>query len=156
VSTRWNDRLARRALSGPWTDFDDVVSTLEQLRGMFDEGLGTRPGLGLFGATWPRANLADVGNALVLTAEVPGLSDKDVQITLNQGVLTVSGERKTAAPEGFAAYRQERGSLKFSRSFSLPTRVDGERATASVKNGILTVTLEKVADAVPRQIAVTG
>lgn len=155
MSTRWNDRLARRALSGPWTDFDDVVSTLDQLRGMFDEGFA-RPGAGLFGATWPRANLADVGNALVLTAEVPGLSDKDVQITLNQGVLTISGERKTATPEGFAAYRQERGSLKFSRSFSLPSRVDAERATASVKNGILTVTLEKVPDAVPRQIAVTG
>lgn len=131
-------------------DFDDVVNTLDQLRGMFDEGYVTRSG------TWPRANLSDVGTALVLSAEVPGLSEKDVHITLNQDVLTLAGERKVAAPEGFAAYRQERGSLKFSRSFSLPTRVDAERATASVKNGILTVRLEKVPDAVPRQIAVTG
>lgn len=153
MTTRWTTDRARRAFS----DFDEMFSSLEAFRQLMDRAYddGARAERGAVGS-WPRANLADSGTALVLTAEVPGLSDKDVNITLNQDVLTVSGERKTSVPEGYTAYRQERGSIKFSRSFSLPCRVDGEKATAAVKNGILTVTLEKVPDAVPRQIAVTG
>jgi hypothetical protein len=58
------------------------------------------------------------------------------------------------APEGYSAHRQERPAVRFSRSFALPCRVNPEKATAAVKNGILTVTLEKAADAMPRQIAV--
>jgi HSP20 family protein len=160
VLTRLSDRGRERR---QWADLDDVVSTFDQLRSFvdraFDEGgLRVEPGRGIsFSAnSWPRTNLADTGSTLVLTAEVPGLSDKDIQITLNQGVLTISGERQIKVPEGYVAYRQERGAVKFSRSFTLPSRVDAERAAATVKNGVLTVTLEKVPEAVPRQIAVTG
>ena len=99
-------------------------------------------------------NLHDAGAALVVQADVPGLAEKDLQISLNQDVLTISGERKVQAPEGYAVDRQERASVKFSRSFTLPTRVDGEKSTAEVKNGVLTVTLAKTPEAQPRQISV--
>lgn len=151
--TRWNTG---------WSDFDEMFATMNQLRNymdrVFEDSLGGRFSEGRFlpsfAGTWPRANLIDAGSQLVLTAEVPGLSEKDITLTLNQEVLSISGERKVQAPEGYSAHRQERAAVSFSRSFALPCRVDAERASASVKNGILTVTLEKTADAMPRQISV--
>ena len=151
--TRWNTG---------WNEFDEMFSAMNELRSymdrMFDSSLGDRffEGKSLPGGAggWPRANLIDAGSSLVVTAEVPGLVDKDINITLNQDVLTISGERRIQAPEGYRTHRQERPTVTFSRSFALPTRVDAERTGATVKNGILTVTLEKAADAQPRQIAV--
>ena len=151
--TRWNYG---------WDDFEDVFSAMSELRErmdrVFDEAFGGRfwsgRALPFSAGAWPRANLVDAGSNLILTAEVPGLSEKDVKLTLNQDVLTVSGERNVQPPEGYTAHRQERAAVKFSRSFALPCRVDAERTSATVKNGILTVTLEKAAEAKPRQIAV--
>jgi HSP20 family protein len=107
-------------------------------------------------ASWPLANLVDTGPQLVLTAELPGLSERDVKLTLDQEVLTIAGERKNDVPEGYSVHRRERADVSFTRSFALPCRVNAERTSASVKNGILTVTLEKSADAMPRQIAVSS
>lgn len=148
--TRWNN----------WDDFDDMFAAMSQLRTtmdrMFDDAFGgrgaTRP-LSLAGG-WPRANLIDGGASLVLTAEVPGLTEKDLQLSLDQQVLTISGQRDVAAPEGYTTHRQERAGVRFSRSFALPCRVNPERTSATVKDGMLTVTLEKAADAMPKQITV--
>lgn len=151
--TRWNTG---------WSDFDDMFAAMNQLRSymdrVFEDAFGSRfsdgRALPFTAGSWPRANLIDAGSSLILTAEVPGLSDKDLKLTLNQEVLTITGERKAQAPEGYSAHRQERPAVKFSRSFALPCRVDADRTSATVKNGILTVTLAKAADAMPRQIAV--
>jgi HSP20 family protein len=105
-------------------------------------------------ATFPRINLVDAGSQLVVKAELPGLADKDVKLTLNQDVLTIEGERKSDAPEGFSVHRQERNPVRFTRSFTLPCRVDAEKTGASMKDGILTVTLSKAPEAQPRQISV--
>ena len=105
-------------------------------------------------ATWPRLNVFDTGAALVLEAEVPGLKESDIKLEINQDVLSLSGERKPDAPEGYAVHRRERAPVKFSRSLGLPCKVDAERATASLKDGILTVTLPKAPEARPRQISV--
>jgi HSP20 family protein len=151
--TRWNTG---------WSDFDDMFAMMNQLRSymdrVFEDTFGSRfaegRALPFYAGTWPRANLIDAGSNLIVTAEVPGLSEKDIKLTLNQEVLTISGERKVQAPEGYSAHRQERAAVSFSRSFALPCRVNADRSSASVKDGILTVTLEKAADAMPRQIAV--
>ena len=145
-----------------WSGFDEMFSAMSQLRNymdrVFEDAAGGRtwPGsaLSAFRSTWPKANLLDTGKTLTLTAEVPGLSEKDVQVNLNQDVLTLSGERTVETPEGYSTHRQERPAVQFSRSYTLPCRVSPERASATVKNGILTVTLEKAADAMPRQISV--
>jgi HSP20 family protein len=105
-------------------------------------------------SAWPRVNLYDGGSTLVLKADVPGLSEKDVHVTLNESGVSISGERKVAPPEGYSAHRQERASFSFSRSLSLPCKVNPEQTQASVKNGVLTVTLAKAPEAQPRQIAV--
>lgn len=146
-----------------WNDWDDMFSAMNQLRSSMDRVFEDQPTgrawsprapLPTFGGAWPRANLADNGSALIVTAEVPGLSERDVKLSLNQDVLTLAGERKTVVPEGYLNHRQERPMMQFSRSFSLPCAVDPDRATASVKDGILTVTLEKAKEAQPRQISV--
>lgn len=146
-----------------WNDWDDMFSAMNQLRGymdrIFEDPATTRAWspralLPTFGGTWPRANLSDNGSSLTVTAEVPGLSEKDVKLSLNQDVLTLAGERKTVVPEGYLNHRQERPTVQFSRSFTLPCTVNPDRATAAVKNGLLTVTLEKASEALPRQISV--
>jgi HSP20 family protein len=152
--TRWNTG---------WTEFDDMFSILNDFRRRVDRAfddafaadLDVRRGSSVR-ATWPLANLVDTGAQLVLTAELPGLSERDVQLTLNQDVLTIAGERKNDAPEGYSVHRRERADVKFTRSFALPCRVNAERTVASVKNGILTVSLDKAADAMPRKIAVSS
>jgi HSP20 family protein len=105
-------------------------------------------------SAWPRINLYDEGSNLVLKADVPGLSEKDVQVTLNESGLSISGERKVVPPDGYSAHRQERASFTFSRSLTLPCKVNPEQTQALVKNGVLTVTLAKAPEAQPRQIAV--
>jgi HSP20 family protein len=108
----------------------------------------------LSASVFPPINLFDAGASLVLKADVPGLSEKDVQVTLNGGGVFLSGERKVVPPEGYSAHRQERSHVKFSRSLALPCAVDPEKTTATVKDGVLTLTLTKAAEAQPRQIAV--
>jgi len=149
--TRWSDfdrdlgrfaalDLLRRRMDEMFRDFDQPFRALRNELGEV--------------TTWPRANLYDVGPELVLSAAVPGLSEKDISINATGDVLSISGERKVEVPEGYSVHRQERGSLAFSRSFTLPCKVDMEKASATVKDGMLTVRLAKAAEAQPRQITV--
>jgi HSP20 family protein len=105
-------------------------------------------------AAGPRFHLFDVGGALVIKADLPGMAGKDLQISLNQDVLTLAGERKSDAPEGYTVHRKERPTTRFSRSFTLPSKVDPERTSAVLKDGVLTLTLNKAVEAQLRQIAV--
>lgn len=135
-----------------WSDFDRTFAALDELRRRLETPL-FRP-FGYVEDGWPRVSLDDTGAALVVTAEVPGLTDKDLDIQLDKGTLTLRGERKLTAPEGYAVHRRERSSVSFARSLALPARVDAEKTTASVKDGVLTITLAKAAEDQPRQIAV--
>jgi HSP20 family protein len=105
-------------------------------------------------SSWPHVNVHDTGDTLVFTADVPGLADKEVQLTLTVDGLTLSGERKLTPPEGYSTQRQERPAAKFSRSWTLPYKVDADKTSATLKDGVLTITLAKAADAQPRQISV--
>jgi HSP20 family protein len=144
-------------------DDDRTFSMLEELRRrmdrMWQDWDTDEPGLATqlsSAQVWPRVNVYDTGNALVLKADVPGVSEKDIQISINQGALSISGERKTDAPQGYAVHRQERGALNFARAFSLPVPVDADKTTATIKDGVLTVTLAKAAEAQPRKIGVVA
>jgi len=150
-------------------DFDRTFAVMEELRRRMDRALEeyeppAKPQLrGEFDhaprATYaygPRIHLFDTGKAFVVKADLPGMTEKDLQIGLNQDVLTLAGERKPDAPEGYAVHRKERANAKFSRTFTLPSKVDPEKTTAVLKNGVLTLTLNKAAEAQPRQIAVTS
>lgn len=103
-----------------------------------------------------RPVFADRGEALELTAEIPGVSEKDVTLTLNQDVLTLGLKRTVTAPEGYRPHRQERAGFQATRSYALPCRIDPEKVRANLKDGILTVRLGKAAEAVPRRVTVNA
>jgi HSP20 family protein len=133
--------------------FDDEESRAVQgpARGFFEAfDFGTPRTI----ATWPRLSVYDTGSTLVLHAEVPGLKESDLKIEIAQDVLSISGERKSDAPEGYAVHRRERAPVKFARSLALPCKVDVDKATATVTDGVLTLTLPKTPEAQPRQITV--
>lgn len=141
----WND---------VWADFDRAFAWMDAIRQEMDrplEGYGSdlRASRG-----FPGVNLHDNGDAYLVRAEVPGLTEKDINVTVNQDVLTITGERKDDAPEGYTVHRRERAPVRFSRSFSFPSAVDTEKVKASVRHGVLTVELAKAANAKPRQITV--
>jgi HSP20 family protein len=145
------------------TEFDRTFDVLDELRRQMDRvwndyegawGVTRAPTQALSSTSWPRFNLLDAGANLVVTADVPGISEKDLTVSLEDGVLTVSGERKPLAPEGYAVHRRERAALRFGRSVALPVKIDAEKVSATVKDGVLTITLAKAAEARPRQIAV--
>lgn len=144
-----------------FTDFDRTLATMDELRRLFEdyEAPARAQLRGEFDApqryvSGPRIHLFDTGKALVIKADLPGMTEKDLQISLNQDVLTLGGERKADAPEGYVVHRKERASARFSRSFTLPSKVDTDKTTAVLKNGVLTLTLNKAAEALPRQIQV--
>lgn len=106
--------------------------------------------------TWPPMELRDDGDTLVLQAELPGMTEKEISIEATQDRLTISGEKKVELPQGYTAHRQERRSIRFARSFALPYKIDLEQVQASVKNGVLRLQATKVPEQRPKQIAVTA
>ena len=104
---------------------------------------------------WPAINLYDHGESLIIYAAVPGLKDDEINISAQEDVVTLSGSKVTETPDGYTVHRKERSTVNFSRSFSLPIKVDFDKSVANLKNGILTVMLPKSPEAQPRRIAVT-
>jgi HSP20 family protein len=104
-------------------------------------------------AGWaPALDLYENDENYVATVELPGLKSEDISIDLQDGVLTLSGERKA---ETDGAFRHERPTGKFTRRVELPNRVDSQRVTAGYQDGILTVTLPKAEEAKPRKISIS-
>jgi len=138
-------------------DLDSTFSLLNQLRRQMDRTLDDMDVTGRWSSepyAYPAINLYDDGARFVLTADLPGHAPGDVQVTLNQDVLTLVGERKSDAPEGYTVHRAERVPVRFSRSLKLPSRVDPEKVEASLESGVLRVTVEKAAEVQPRKINV--
>jgi HSP20 family protein len=105
---------------------------------------------------YPPVNLHEEGDGYVLTAELPGVSPADIDVSIEGSTVTLSGERKIeyAAGEGTAVHRRERQSGTFRRAFELPSEIDLEAAKASHSCGVLTLRLPKSAAAKPRQISI--
>jgi HSP20 family protein len=105
----------------------------------------------------PAMDLTETDDHFVLRADLPGLSEEDVNIELEEGTLTVSGERKSEHEdkrEGF--YRVERAFGSFSRSLTLPQGIDPESVTASFDRGVLEVRIPKPEQRKPRRIEING
>jgi HSP20 family protein len=132
-------------------DFDRTFNVIDQLRREMDRAFDRDHFEPL-----PEATLADAGAELVLEIELPGVADKDVELTIHQDTLAIRGEKKSDAPEGYVAHRRERPPIKFERTIALPAKVDPDRSSATLKNGVMTVKLTKVPDAQPRRISVNA
>ncbi len=136
-------------------DFDRSMLALDQLRRHFDEAfLQAEREPERAPQDGPALDLYDTGEAYVVKADLPGVSEKDLSITLHQDVVTLKATRQTKPLEGYQPHRRERGNVSFVRSFAVPTAVDPERVGAALKDGVLTLTLEKAKVAKPRTISV--
>jgi len=102
-----------------------------------------------------RLNLAESENEVTVTAEVPGIDPKDVDISVSNNLLTIRGEKKQDKEEKKRNYHYiERSYGSFHRSIQLPSTVDSSKVDAKYKDGILTVTLRKRPEAKPKRITV--
>jgi HSP20 family protein len=107
------------------------------------------------GRLLPAIDVKETDDAVTVDAELPGLKQEEIQVKVEEGVLTISAERKQEKEEKTkTVHRQERQYGRLERRLSLPGTVDGERADASYKDGVLHVTLPKKASAKPKTVAV--
>ncbi|MCA9542234.1 MAG: Hsp20/alpha crystallin family protein [Myxococcales bacterium] len=136
-------------------DLDRAFDTMNQLHRRLDRvldsyGLTDRPRAESLGAV----DLHETEDALIVTADLPGVRDNDLELSLKEDVLTFIGRRTVEAPEGYRTHLAERRPYEFTRSFALPTRVDPEKVKATLRDGVLTVKLGKAETVMPRQITV--
>lgn len=108
-------------------------------------------------ADWaPAVDIEEYADKFVLYADIPGIDPASIEVTLEKGVLTLSGAREQAVEQaGIERKRSERATGKFLRRFVLPDTADSEAVSASGKHGVLQVVIPKRAQAQPRKIAVT-
>jgi HSP20 family protein len=144
-----------------WEPFRDLVSIQDRLNRVFDESLRglSRPGEEdwALGGSWaPPVDIYEHEGNIVLKAELPGVDPKEVDVRLENNVLTLRGERKFGSEVTRENYhRVERSYGSFSRSFTLPAVVDQQHIKADFKDGVLQVTLPTREEAKPKQIQVT-
>jgi HSP20 family protein len=107
-------------------------------------------------AAWiPAVDIHEYADRFELYVDIPGVEPSAVELTLDDGILTISGERRPSTArkgEEVHGYRMERGHGHFHRRFVMPDTVDGEKVNATGGNGVLTVTIPKQPKAMPRRI----
>ena len=134
-------------------DFSPIASLRREMDRLFDD-MFRSPAFGSFGGgfgtmtSWPSLDVKDNEREVIVTAEVPGMTDKDVELLLDNGTLTIRGEKKGEKDErGYS----ERWYGRFERQVPLPSSVDEEHCRAEFHDGLLTVTLPKVEGAESRK-----
>lgn len=139
----------------PVRELHSLQNEMNRLFGAFFDAPGVGNG-GASGTRWlPAMDLIETDDHFVLRADLPGLSEDDVKVELEDNVLTVSGERKAeheSRKEGF--YRLERAYGNFARSLTLPEGVDGENIAASFDRGVLEVRIPKPEQRKPRRVSI--
>ena len=141
----------------PWSAADRWGNLREELNSFFELPFWSsfaRPGQ-LFTGWSPALDLYQSNDNIVAVVELPGMRREDIEISLHDGALTISGERKRESAGNGKAERTERYVGTFRRSIALPTNVDANKVNATYRDGILTVTLPKAEEAKPKQIQVS-
>jgi len=138
----------------PFRELDGIQARLNRMFG--DRPSGGGEGGELSFAEWtPAVDIQETEKEYVIKADLPEVKAEDVKVEFEGGVLTVEGERRHEKEEkGKTFHKIERGYGKFVRRFSLPTEVDGTKASAEFKEGVLNVHLPKTPNGKPKAIAV--
>ncbi len=140
-----------------WRSLDRWSNLRDEMNSLFDAPFwaNTMREAQLFTGWTPALDLYQTNDDVVAVVELPGMRKEDIDLSMQDGILTISGERKEeAAANGEKTARTERFVGKFRRSISLPTRVDANKVNATYKDGILTVTMPKAEEVKPKQIQV--
>ena len=139
-----------------WGPFRELESMQARLNRIFGEMPARRDeDTPLFTDWAPAVDIQEIDKEYVLKADLPEMKNEDVKVELENGVLTIEGERKREKEEkGKTFHRVERAYGRFVRRFVLPTEIDGENVKADFKEGVLTVHLAKAEAAKPKAIEV--
>ena len=135
-----------------WDPFDEMLSLRKGMDRLWTQMNREEAPLG----DWsPTADILETANEITINAELPGLTEKDVDIQIDNNVLTIKGERTQEKEFEEKGYRRvERAYGKFFRSFTLPVTVEAEKIAATFNNGLLEVHLPKKESAKPKTIKV--
>jgi HSP20 family protein len=136
----------------PWDPFrlvDELLAPETAAQPQSRRGAATAPRFDV------RFDVKETKEGYLFKADLPGLREEDVEISLTGNRLTVSGKRETeAAQEGETQFMRERTSGAFSRAFTLPETADTDKITASMKDGVLTLVVPKRSESQPRRVPI--
>ncbi|SFD55028.1 heat shock protein Hsp20 [Thiohalospira halophila DSM 15071] len=137
----------------PWNSLEQMRQEMDRL---FEDMNEREESGGLVASDWvPAVDIRDEANQWLIHADIPGVKPEDIEVGMENGVLTIKGERKEEKTEGEGEYkRTERIRGSFFRRFTLPDTADAENIRARCDNGVLEVNIPKQAKSQPRRITV--
>ncbi len=136
----------KREAYEPFTFFRDEM---DRLFDNFFKGFDIEPFERKFAAFNPSVDISETDKEIVISAELPGMEDKDIDVSLGKDSLTIKGEKKEEKEEKAKSYyRMERSYGSFCRTISLPAEIDADKVEAEFKKGVLTIKLPKTAEAI--------
>ena len=142
--------LSRYGFRSPWQEMERLQREMNHL---FSDSFSLAGGR--TGPNYPAMNVWTNEESAVITAELPGISPEDIDISVVGDMLTLSGERKLEElEEGDKYHRRERGYGKFSRTFQLPFKVEAEKVEAIFERGVLHLSLPRAESDKPKKITV--
>ncbi len=140
-----------------WDPFRDLVTLREKMNRLFEEAFTSRgEEKDMVAGTWtPSVDIYETENALILSAEIPGIEEKDIEIKIEDNTLVIKGERKFEKETKKENYhRIERSYGSFYRSFTLPNYVDQDKIHAEHENGVLKITMPNKPELKPKKVKV--
>jgi HSP20 family protein len=141
-----------------WEPFEGVNRIQSRINELFEDTFGRTPAQqsAAAGVWYPPVDILESKDSYLIRVELPGMRNEDLKTEVNDGTLTISGEKKFEEPaNGVEYHRVERVTGKFSRSFHLPQTVKHDGIKATYRDGILEVQVPKAEEAKPRQIAIS-
>lgn len=138
-----------------WDPFHNLSTLQEQVNRLFEGKFSNNGDNSTLTAWAPSVDVYETENELVIKADLPEVPEKDLDVRIENNMLTIRGERKFEQSVKEESYlRMERSYGSFSRSFSLPNTVDTQAIKAQYAEGVLTVTLPKRAESKPKQVKI--
>jgi HSP20 family protein len=145
---RWTPR------TNLWDPFASLTDLQEEMNRLFDSSLRRFGSRSADGAFLPACDIVEEKDRLLIRMDLPGLRREDVNVTLQEGVLTVKGERKIETTKDANYYLRERVAGSFTRAIELPVAVNAGKIDAHFRDGVLEITLPKAEEAKPKQIEI--
>jgi HSP20 family protein len=137
--------------------FDELVRMQQEMNSFFDDFFGERRSDLLEGNWLPALDVSETEKEIIVRVELPGMTQQDIDLSLHENMLLLKGEKKPAPTKSQENYhRAERSYGSFNRSLTLPANVDPNQVQATFKDGVLQITLSKVAEVKPQKISITG
>ncbi len=146
MSRRENQNQVSRLYDDPFTTLENRMSHL--FRGMLDPS-SVDAGL----ANYP-VDVEENDEQITIEAELPGFKSEEVDVNIENGVLTIKAERQSKTDDGAKKHLQERRYTRVQRSFTMPRSVDGSDVDATLHDGILTLVLKKTEESKPRRVEI--